>query len=98
LDRRAKEQGVELLLPEDVVVTDKVAPDGRAETVDAAAVPADRAIVDIGPMARSSYARAVEGAGTILWNGPMGVFEIPAFAEGTKAIAQALASSGAVTV
>jgi phosphoglycerate kinase len=98
LDRRAKEQGVELLLPVDVVVTDKVAPDGRAETVDAAAVPADRAIVDIGPKARDAYARAVEGVGTILWNGPMGVFEIPAFAEGTKAIAQALARSSAVTV
>jgi phosphoglycerate kinase len=98
LDRRAKEQGVELLLPVDVVVTDKVAPDGRAETVDAAAVPADRAIVDIGPKARDAYARAVDGVGTILWNGPMGVFEIPAFAEGTKAIAQALARSSAVTV
>jgi phosphoglycerate kinase len=98
LDRRAKEQGVELLLPVDVVVTDKVAPDGRAETVDAAAVPADRAIVDIGPKARDAYARALDGAGTVLWNGPMGVFEIPAFAEGTKAVAQALATSDAVTV
>jgi phosphoglycerate kinase len=98
LDRRAREKGVELLLPEDVVVADKVAPDGRVETVDAGAVPADRAIVDIGPKARDAYARALDGAGTVLWNGPMGVFEIPAFAEGTKAVAQALATSDAVSV
>ena len=56
------------------------------------------AIVDIGPKAAASYAKALEGSGTIIWNGPMGVFEIPAFAEGTKAVAQALANSAAVTV
>jgi phosphoglycerate kinase len=98
LDRRAKEKGVELLLPEDVVVTDKVAEGASTQVVDASAVPADRAIVDIGPKAATTYATALDGAGTILWNGPMGVFEIPAFAEGTKAVAQALASSSAVTV
>jgi len=98
LDRRAKEKGVELLLPEDVVVTDKVAEGASSEVVSASAVPADRAIVDIGPKAAATYAKALEGAGTILWNGPMGVFEIPAFAEGTKAVAQALASSSATTV
>jgi phosphoglycerate kinase len=98
LDRRAKEKGVNLLLPDDVVVTDKVAEGATAETVDAGAVPADRAIVDIGPKARTTYAKALEGAGTVLWNGPMGVFEIPAFAEGTRAVAQALAESNATTV
>jgi len=98
LDRRAKEKGVELLLPADVVVTDKVAEGASTQVVDASAVPADRAIVDIGPKAATTYATALDGAGTILWNGPMGVFEIPAFAEGTKAVAQALASSSAVTV
>jgi len=98
LDRRAKEKGVELLLPEDVVVTDKVAEGASSEVVSASAVPTDRAIVDIGPKAAATYAKALEGAGTILWNGPMGVFEIPAFAEGTKAVAQALASSSATTV
>ncbi|MFN8634062.1 MAG: phosphoglycerate kinase [Chloroflexota bacterium] len=98
LDKRAKEKGVELLLPEDVVVTDKVAPDGSTETVDASAVPADRAIVDIGPKAVAAYTKALDGAGTVLWNGPMGVFEIPAFASGTRAIAQALAGSSATTV
>jgi phosphoglycerate kinase len=98
LDRRAKEKGVELLLPEDVVVTDKVAEGASSEVVDASAVPNDRSIVDIGPKAAAAYAKALEGAGTVLWNGPMGVFEIPAFSEGTKAVAQALAESSAVTV
>jgi phosphoglycerate kinase len=98
LDRRAKEKGVELLLPADVVVADQVADGAHAETVDASTVPADRAIGDIGPKAREAYRKALKGAGTVLWNGPMGVFEIPAFAEGTRAIAQALAESDATTV
>ena len=98
LDRRAKEGGVALLLPEDVVVADKVAEGASVQVVDASNVPADRAIVDIGPKAAASYAKALDGAGTVLWNGPMGVFEIPAFAEGTKAVAQALARSDAITV
>ena len=98
LDKRAQEKGVALLLPEDVVVADKVADDAEVSTLDASAVPADRAIVDIGPKARVAYAKALEGAGTVLWNGPMGVFEIAAFAEGTRAVAQALADSSATTV
>jgi len=98
LDRRAKERGVDLLLPVDVVVTDKVEEGASAQTVDVSAVPADRAIVDIGPKSRDEYRKALKGAGTVLWNGPMGVFEIPAFSEGTKAIAQALAESSATTV
>jgi 3-phosphoglycerate kinase len=61
-------------------------------------VPADRSIADIGPKARAAYAAALQGAGTVLWNGPMGVFEIPAFAEGTKAVAQTLANLDAQTV
>jgi phosphoglycerate kinase len=98
LDTRAKERGVELLLPIDVVVTEKVADGATGETVDASAVPADRAIVDIGPKSVAAYRKALDGAGTVLWNGPMGVFEIAAFAEGTRAIAQALADSSATTV
>jgi phosphoglycerate kinase len=98
LDRRAKERGVELLLPTDVIVTEKVAPDATGEVVDAASVPADRAIVDIGPKAIAAYSAALDGAGTVLWNGPMGVFEIAAFSEGTRAIAQVLAESTAITV
>jgi phosphoglycerate kinase len=98
LDKRAKEKGVTLLLPEDVVVADKVAEGASSEVVQASAVPNDKAIVDIGPKAAAAYAKALDGAGTVLWNGPMGVFEIAAFAEGTKAVAQALANSSATTV
>ncbi|MGE3911414.1 MAG: phosphoglycerate kinase [Chloroflexota bacterium] len=98
LDARAKARGVELLLPADVVVTEKVAEGATGEVVDVASVPADRAIVDIGPKAVAAYSAALDGAGTVLWNGPMGVFEIPAFAAGTRAIAQVLADSSATTV
>jgi phosphoglycerate kinase len=98
LDARAKEKGVELLLPVDVVVTDKVEPGASGQVVDVTAVPPDKAIVDIGPKSIQAYKKALEGAGTVLWNGPMGVFEIPAFSEGTKAMAQALAESNATTV
>ncbi|MCC7103906.1 MAG: phosphoglycerate kinase [Chloroflexi bacterium] len=98
LEQRARDRGVKLLLPLDVVVTDRVEVGGSTMSVAADAVPSDRAIVDIGPRAVEQYGEALTGAGTIFWNGPMGVFEIPAFAAGTRAIAEKLASSGAVTV
>jgi len=98
LDARAKERGVELLLPSDVVVADKVEEGARSEIVAADAVPSDMAIVDIGPRTIASYSAALQGAGTILWNGPMGVFEVAAFSEGTRAMANALAASDATTV
>jgi phosphoglycerate kinase len=98
LDARAKERGVDLLLPTDVVVADRVEEGATAQVVSVDAVPAGMAIVDIGPQTIAEYSAALQGAGTILWNGPMGVFEIPAFSEGTRAIANALAGSGATTV
>ena len=98
LVRRAGERGVDLLLPTDVLVADKVEEGARVQTVPVDRVPVDGAIVDIGPETIRRYGEALRGAGTILWNGPMGVFEIPAFAEGTRAIAQTLADSGAMTV
>jgi len=98
LDARAKERGVELLLPTDVVVADKVEEGAASQVVSVESVPAGMAIVDIGPQTIGAYSAALQGAGTILWNGPMGVFEIPAFSEGTRAIANALAGSGATTV
>ena len=61
-------------------------------------IPADLMGMDIGPKTIELFSNAVKGAGTIVWNGPMGVFEFPAFAEGTKAMARALAESGAVTI
>ncbi len=98
LDARAKERGVELLLPTDVVVADRVEDGATSQVVPVESVPAGMAIVDIGPQTIAQYSAALQGVGTILWNGPMGVFEIPAFSEGTRAIANALAGSGATTV
>jgi phosphoglycerate kinase len=98
LDRRAAEGGVELLLPTDVLVADTVEEGARTQVVAADAVPAEMAIVDVGPETARRYGEALRGAATILWNGPMGVFEIPAFAEGTRAIARLLAESSATTV
>ncbi|HYU18183.1 MAG TPA: phosphoglycerate kinase [Chloroflexota bacterium] len=98
LERRAAERGVELLLPSDVLVADKIEEGAPARVVAADVVPADSAIVDIGPQTAARYGEALRGAGTILWNGPMGVFEIPAFAEGTRSIARLLAESAATTV
>ena len=67
-------------------------------TVDADAIPADMEGCDIGPKSRELFAAAVKSAKTVVWNGPMGVFEFPAFAAGTEAVAAALAESGAVTI
>jgi phosphoglycerate kinase len=95
---RAQELGKPLLLPSDVVVADAVAADARVQVVSVDAVPPDGIIVDIGPATVQAYAGAIMTAGSVLWNGPMGVFEIEPFAAGTRAIARALADSRAVTV
>jgi phosphoglycerate kinase len=98
LIRRAQERGVRLELPTDVVVADKIEAGADIRTVGADAVPADQAIADIGPATVERYGKAFEGAGTIFWNGPMGVFEIPEFSAGTRRLAELVAASGAVTV
>ena len=92
-----------VLLPTDVVVAASADAAGApsARTVAAGGVPADVAIVDIGPRTLEAYGAAIEGARTIFWNGPVGVFEVPAFASGTRAIARLLAAAsarGATTV
>ncbi|QZY30663.1 phosphoglycerate kinase [Nocardioides coralli] len=90
---RAEETGVEIVLPADVVV-DTAFPSGDREpqpqVVAADAIPADSLGLDIGPTAAARFAEVVGGATTVFWNGPMGVFETPAFAEGTRAVAEAL--------
>jgi phosphoglycerate kinase len=81
-------------------VADRLAEDAVPETV-AGDIPADRMGLDIGPETRQSYADAVAGARTVIWNGPMGVFEIDAFAGGTRAVAEAMAratAAGALTI
>ncbi|MCA9859796.1 MAG: phosphoglycerate kinase [Thermomicrobiales bacterium] len=94
--QQANERSVELLLPIDVIAAQGM--DGQAATVDADGIPDDWAAFDIGPKSAASFAKVIAGAKTIFWNGPMGVFERPAFANGTLAIARAVAASGAFSV
>ena len=89
---KAKAKGVRLLLPVDAVAA------AEPHVVDAMHIPAGMMGMDIGPKTVELFCAATKGAGTIVWNGPMGVFEFPAFANGTKAMAKALAESGAVTI
>lgn len=93
---RAAERGCELLLPIDHVVSDRVEQGASASTVDA--IPDGLIGVDIGPKTTARYAEAAAGARTILWNGPMGVFEIDAFAAGTEGVARAVADSPARSI
>ena len=95
--------GDRLLLPTDVVVADanpfEVGPDAvQSKTVPVNAIPVGWQGVDIGPETRKRFADAVQGAGTVVWNGPMGIFEFARFAEGTRSMAAALAESGATTI
>ena len=87
---RAQAAGVELLLPVDVVVADRFGDEASAQVVPTDAIPADKVGLDIGPESGKLFAAALADARTVFWNGPMGVFEQPAFAEGTRAVAQAL--------
>ena len=87
---RAKANGVALLLPSDVVVAPEFKADSPATVVSADAIPADQMGLDIGPASGVAYAEAIADSKTIVWNGPMGVFEFDAFAASTKAVAQAL--------
>ena len=86
----AKKNGVELLLPVDTVVAPEFAADAPATVVSSDAIPADQMGLDIGPKTREIFSQAIASAKTVVWNGPMGVFEFPAFAEGTKAVARAM--------
>ena len=95
---KAKEKGVKLLLPVDAVAATEFSADAEPHVVDAMHIPADMMGMDIGPETIELFCSATKGAGTIVWNGPMGVFEFPSFANGTKAMAKALAESGAVTI
>lgn len=91
-------RGVRLELPVDVVVTTDPAGGADSRVVASDAIPAGMTGVDIGPQTAMRFAEVIRGAGTVLWNGPMGIFEVPAFAEGSRAVAEAMAASGAVTV
>ena len=93
-----EQAGKRLVLPVDVVVADAFAADARARTVSAEAVPPGWLILDIGPRTVSLFEKKLSTAGTVVWNGPMGVFEFPRFAAGTRALAESLARSQATTI
>ena len=95
---KAKRNGVSLLLPVDTAVGNEFKADCDSEIVDIKAMPAGWMGMDIGPKTIELFSDAIKNAGTVVWNGPMGVFEFDAFAKGTKAMAQALADSGAITI
>ncbi len=95
---KAQDKGVELLLPVDVVVAKELKADVEHKTVSSHEISSDLMGLDIGEKSVESFSKVIENANTIVWNGPMGVFEIPAFARGTEAIAKALADSHATTI
>lgn len=95
---KAQEKGVKLLLPTDTVAATEFSADAESRVVPTDAIPDDMEGLDIGPETVRLFCNAVRGAGTVVWNGPMGVFEFEKFAAGTRAMAQALADSGAVTI
>jgi phosphoglycerate kinase len=90
--------GVKLVLPEDVVVADKFDAQAASKTVPASEVPADWLILDIGPITVERFGQELSTAKTVVWNGPMGVFEFPQFAAGTVAIARTLGETDATTI
>lgn len=97
----AKALGVKILLPVDAIVAPEFKADAPAKAVKADAIPQDEMGLDIGPETAELFAKEILAAKTVLWNGPMGVFEMPAFAKGTEAVAKALAdatANGALTV
>ncbi len=94
----AKKKGVQLLLPIDTVVAKEFKEDAEHKTVDSTAIPADWMGMDIGAKTAELFSKTIEQAKTVIWNGPMGVFEFPAFAVGTKAIAEACAKCGGTTI
>ena len=94
----AKSRNIKLLLPVDVVVTDDFKKPTMSKTVAADQIPSDLQGVDIGPETIKLFAEEIEAAKTVIWNGPMGVFELPEFAVGTKAVAEALACSKGTTI
>ena len=96
--QKAKDKGVKLLLPVDTVIADDFSNDANTKVVDAGCIPDGWQGLDIGPKTCELFADAVKNAKTVVWNGPMGVFEFPNFAKGTIAVAQAMADSDAITI
>jgi phosphoglycerate kinase len=98
LIEKAAQQGVKLILPTDIVVAPEFAIDSAPTLVAADAIPADQMGLDIGPDSAKAFASAITSCETVFWNGPMGVFEFPNFAHGTKVVAQALSQVSGISV
>jgi phosphoglycerate kinase len=98
LMKKAKSKGVKFLIPEDNRVGDKYDPNCNDKTVDSDEIPDGWMGLDIGPATEKIFSDAIKGAGTVVWNGPMGVSEWEKFASGTKAVATAVAESGAISI
>jgi phosphoglycerate kinase len=94
--QRAKARSVEILLPVDHVVADRFAADAESKVVEK--IPSDWMALDIGPKTRDQFCERIASAGTVLWNGPLGVCEMAPFAVGTRAVAESCAAASAVTV
>lgn len=94
----AEKRGVKLLLPTDIVVAPEFSADAKPTLVSADAIPADQLGLDIGPVSAQNFANEIVGCKTVFWNGPMGVFEFPNFANGTKVIAEALTKVSGISV
>ena len=99
MEKKAEQKGVKLLIPVDTVAADDVSNDANTKVVGRGQIPADMEGLDIGPKTAEMFAEAVAGAKTVVWNGPMGCFEMPNFAKGTIAVAEAMAKlDGATTI
>ena len=96
--KKAEEKGVKLLLPIDNIIGDQFSNDANTQIVKTGEIPDGWEGMDIGPETEKIFAEAVKDAKTVVWNGPMGCFEMPKFAHGTKAVAEALANTEAVTI
>ena len=96
--QKAKDKGVSFLLPEDTVAADQFAADANTQIVATRAIPDGWMGLDIGPKSIELFSNQLKSAGTVVWNGPMGVFEMEKFATGTKAVAAAIAESNAVSI
>ena len=96
--KKAEEKGVDFLMPEDVVVADDFSDSANTEIVSIDNIPADWEALDIGPKTREKYAEVIKNSKLVIWNGPMGVFELETFANGTKAVANALSETKGYTV
>lgn len=98
LIKKAENNGVEIILPIDVVIADEIKDGAQTEIVDIDSIPVDKEALDIGPKTAEIFSSKIKNAKTVVWNGPMGVFEIKEFSNGTNKVAEALADSDAVTI